>query len=120
MAKDESAYICECTVIHPEKIEHVKNKMLDVDSFNRLADLYKNFADPTRVKLLWAIWQEEMCVCDLAHLLSMTVSAVSHQLKFLRTSNLVKFRKVGKTVYYSLADDHVKEMLAKGYEHINE
>jgi len=88
--------------------------------FGRLAGLYKAFADGTRLRILWALSREEMCVCDLAFLLDMTKSAISHQLKFLRLSNLVKFRKQGQIVYYSLADAHVVDIFEKGFEHINE
>ncbi len=78
------------------------------------------FADNTRVQILWALSQEEMCVYDLAVLINMTKSAISHQLKLLRLLNLIKYRKHGKIVYYSLADDHVNDILAKGFEHIHE
>jgi ArsR family transcriptional regulator len=94
--------------------------MLDSDEFSSLAVLYKMFSDPTRVKILWALQCNEMCVCDLAVLLNMTKSAISHQLKSLRLTNLVKFRKEGKVVYYSLADDHVKTIFENGVAHINE
>jgi ArsR family transcriptional regulator len=90
------------------------------EDFYDLADLYKMFADSTRVRILWALSCEEMCVCDLAVLLGMTKSAVSHQLKSLRLSNLVKYDKQGKVVYYSLSDDHVKDIFEKGFEHIKE
>ena len=88
------------------------------NDFFELAGLYKAFSDPTRVKILWALHCHVMCVCDLAALLNMTKSAISHQLKTLRMSNLVKFQKQGKVVYYSLADDHVKDIFEKGFEHI--
>ena len=85
-----------------------------------LAELFKIFGDSTRVKILHALEKHELCVCDLANLLSMTKSAISHQLQSLRLSNLVKFRKEGQVVYYSLADDHVKAILDIGFEHIFE
>jgi DNA-binding transcriptional ArsR family regulator len=88
--------------------------------FGKLAGLYKAFADGTRLRILWALSREEMCVCDLAFLLDMTKSAISHQLKFLRLSDLVKLRRQGQVVYYSLADDHVVDIFEKGFEHINE
>lgn len=112
--------LCECTVIHTDTVNKLNEKMPAGDSLARLADLYKNFADTTRVKILWALSVDEICVCDLAAAFEMSVSAVSHQLKILRMSNLIKFRKAGKVVYYSLADDHVKSILLQGFEHCNE
>ena len=93
--------------------------MPPADDFFNLAELYKTFSDPTRVKILWALFCHRMCVCDLAVLLNMTKSAISHQLKTLRLSNLVKYQKQGKVVYYFLADDHVKDIFEKGFEHIH-
>ena len=111
---------CDCEVIHEEVVNRVRASMPDSGNFYDLANLYKMFADNTRVRILWAISCEEMCVCDLAVLLGMTKSAISHQLKLLRMSNLVKFDKQGKVVYYSLADSHVKDIFEKGFEHIEE
>ena len=111
---------CDCDVIHEEVVRYVDGMMPPVKDFTDLANLYKSFSDPTRVKILWALHCHEMCVCDLAALLDMTKSAISHQLKTLRMSNLVKFQKMGKVVYYSLADDHVKDIFEKGFEHIKE
>lgn len=113
-------HMCDCDVIHEEVVGRVREKMQSRESFDQLAGLYKMFSDGTRVQILWALECSEMCVCDLAVLLNMTKSAISHQLKSLRLSNLVKFRKEGKVVYYSLADDHVKDILDRGLEHINE
>ena len=110
---------CDCDVIHAEVVNQVSNMMPQSKAFLELADLYKAFSDPTRVKVLWALHYHELCVCDLAALLDMTKSAISHQLKTLRMSNLVKFQKQGKVVYYSLADDHVKDIFEKGFEHIH-
>jgi ArsR family transcriptional regulator len=94
--------------------------MPDGKNFYDLANLYKMFADNTRVKILWALSCENMCVCDLAVLLDMTKSAISHQLKSLRLANLVKYDKQGKVVYYSLADSHVRDIFERGFEHIGE
>jgi DNA-binding transcriptional ArsR family regulator len=94
--------------------------MSSKESYNDLAMLYKMFADSTRVQVLHALELSEMCVCDLAVLLGVTKSAVSHQLKSLRLSNLVNFRKEGQIVFYSLADSHVKTILDNGFEHISE
>ena len=110
---------CDVEAIHDEVVGSVRGMMPAAGDFLSLADLYKSFSDPTRVKILWALHCHEMCVCDLAVLLDMTKSAISHQLKTLRMSNLVKFQKQGKVVYYSLADDHVKDIFEKGFEHIN-
>lgn len=112
--------MCDCDAIHQDILDEVSRKMPEKRSFNQLAALYKAFSDPTRAKILWALKCHEMCVCDLAVLLNMTKSAISHQLKTLRLSNLVKYDKQGKVVYYSLADDHVDDILACGFDHVNE
>lgn len=111
---------CDCEAIHKETIDKVKKTMPDSKTFFDLASLYKMFSDSTRIKILWALSNDEMCVCDLAVLLNMTKSAISHQLKSLRLAKLVKFRKEAQTVYYSLADDHVSSIFEKGFEHIFE
>ena len=113
-------FACDCEVIHEDVVARVRAAMPDSGNFYALATLYKMFADNTRVKILWALSCEKMCVCDLAVLLGMTKSAISHQLKSLRLTNLVKYYKHGKVVYYSLADDHVKDIFDKGFEHILE
>lgn len=118
MPKNE--FCCDCTVVHNEVVAKVAEKMYDNTEFDKATNLYKIFADNTRVKILWALNLHEMCVCDIANLLSMTKSAISHQLNVLRTSGLAKFRKEGKTVYYSLADNHVKDILEIAFEHIDE
>ena len=119
MKKDEKT-VCDCDVIHDDTVARVRAAMPDKKNFCDLADLYKMFADNTRVKILWALSCEEMCVCDLAVLLNMTKSAISHQLKSLRLANLIKYDKQGKIVFYSLADSHVKDIFEKGFEHITE
>jgi len=111
---------CDCEVIHEAVVARIKKIMPKDEAFSDLADLYKMFSDSTRVRILWALSREELCVCDIAVLLGMTKSAISHQLKNLRLSNLVKFDKRGKEVYYSLADSHVKDIFEKGFEHIYE
>lgn len=114
-------YECDVDAIHEDIIDKVRGQMPE-DSvvFTDLANLYKMFSDPTRVKILWALSCNEMCVCDIAVLLNMTKSAISHQLKSLRLSNLVKAEKQGKVVFYSLSDHHVKDIFEKGLEHIRE
>jgi ArsR family transcriptional regulator len=118
--QDRQTPACGCEVIHGEIVDKVKGMMPPGKDFYELANLYKMFSDATRVKILWALYCSEMCVCDLAGLLNMTKSAISHQLKDLRLSNLVKYEKQGKVVYYSLADSHIKDIFEKGFEHIRE
>jgi len=112
--------VCDCHIIHEEVVSRVRSAMPGEEKFYALANLYKLFADNTRLKILWALSLEDMCVCDLASLLGMTKSAVSHQLKSLRLANLVKFDKQGKIVYYSLVKCHVKDIFKNGFEHISE
>lgn len=109
---------CDCEIIHEEVVARVREAMPNGENFYALANLYKMFGDNTRLKILWALSCEEMCVCDLAALLDMTISAISHQLKSLRLANLVKSNKQGKTVYYSLVDCNVKEIFTMGFERI--
>ena len=111
---------CESEVIHEETVAEVRGALSGAEEYARLAELLKLFGDPTRAKLLHALDLHELCVCDLAALLGVTKSAVSHQLKALRLSNLVKSRREGQVVYYSLADDHVRAILETGFEHIRE
>jgi ArsR family transcriptional regulator len=94
--------------------------MPEEDELYDLSDFFKVLGDSTRAKIIWALDESEMCVCDIAVLLNMTKSAISHQLKALKAANLVKYRKEGKVVFYSLTDDHVKEIFEKGLEHIRE
>lgn len=111
---------CDCTVIHEDIVNTVRNNMPEEGTLYDLAELFKVFGDPTRVKILWALDEAEMCVCDIAVLLNMTQSAISHQLRVLKQARLVKSRKDGKVVYYSLDDEHVKEIFDQGLIHINE
>ena len=112
--------VCDCDVIHEDIVKRVRKAMPKDEDFYDLADLYKMFSDSTRVRILWALSCEEMCVCDIAVLLGMTKSAISHQLKSLRLANLVTYDKRGKEVYYSLADTHVERIFKQGFEHIRE
>ncbi len=116
----EKNFTCDCEVIHQDIVNDTKNKMQPDEVYSELSMLFKMFADPTRVRILHALEQNEMCVCDLACLLGVTKSAVSHQLKALKLSNLVKSRREAQIIYYSLADDHVKEIIDMGFEHLNE
>ena len=111
---------CEVSVIHEDVLARVKAKMPDEEPVYEVSELFKVFGDSTRVKILYALLEAELCVCDIAKLMEVTQSAVSHQLRVLKNSKLVKFRREGKTVYYSLADDHVIHILAQGMEHILE
>lgn len=110
----------DCTVIHQDVVDHVKERMPDDDVLLDLADTFKLFSDSTRLKILYALTEAEMCVCDISVLLGMSKSSVSHQLQVLKQSNLIKYRKAGRVVYYSLADDHVKTICRMGMEHVLE
>ena len=114
------AYECEVEKIHKSKVEAVKAKLIGDDDVFDLAELFKVFGDSTRTNILMALFESEMCVCDIASLLKLTKSAVSHQLKALRLANLVKYRKEAQIVYYSLADAHVEKILDIGIEHLRE
>ena len=111
---------CQEIRVHPDAVERVRRQLPEDEVLYDLAELFKIFGDSTRVKILYALLESELCVCDLARLMDVTQSAVSHQLRVLKSSKLVKFRKEGKTVYYSLADDHVCRILSQGMEHICE
>lgn len=111
---------CDCDAIHQDVVDMVKEKMPEVETLYDLAELFKVFGDSTRIKILWALDESEMCVCDIAGLLNMTQSAISHQLRVLKQANLVKSRRDGKVVYYSLDDEHVKAIFEQGLTHINE
>mgnify|MGYP002742377826 CR=1 FL=1 len=111
---------CDCNVIHEDIVNQVRDKMPQEESLYDLAELFKVFGDSTRIRILWALHEVEMCVCDIANVLNMTKSAVSHQLRALREADLVKFRKSGKEVLYSLSDNHVKEIFEQGLVHIQE
>lgn len=110
--------VCECTVIHQEVIDKIK--LPEEEVLYDLGDFFKILGDSTRIKILSALFQSEMCVCDIAALLGMTQSAISHQLRVLKQGRLVKHRKEGKVVYYSLDDDHIKHIIDQGLTHISE
>lgn len=111
---------CDCEVIHQDVVEKVKSEMLDDDILINMADFYKALSDSTRIKIINALYISEMCVCDISVLLNMTKSAISHQLKNLKELNLIKSRKQGKEVYYSLADRHVGIVFEITKEHVQE
>ena len=111
---------CDCIVIHNDVVLKVKKAMPREENLYDLAELFKVFGDLTRIKILSALFEAEMCVCDIAFLLNMTQSAISHQLRILKQAKLVKFRKEGKVVFYSLDDHHVKKIIDQGLAHVNE
>lgn len=111
---------CDCIPLNPEQVSSAKEKMPDFDSVIELSDFFKVMGDSTRLQILMALIHNEFCVSDLSYLLNMTQSAISHQLKALRTSKLVKQRRQGRIVYYSLDDEHIKTILDMAYAHIIE
>lgn len=115
-----SLEVCESIGIHTDIISRVSDLMPEPESLTELADLFKLFGDSTRIRILWALSESEMCVCDLCALLDMKQSAVSHQLKNLKQSRIVKVRREGKVIYYSLDDSHIRTLLNMGMEHIRE
>ena len=119
-AEKETVATCEVTHDHKDAVEKLENDMPDEELLYDLAELFKIFGDSTRIKILYVLFESEMCVCDIAQLLGMTQSAISHQLRALKQSKLVKYRREGKTVFYSLADGHVRTILDQGMEHVAE
>lgn len=111
---------CDRQEVHEEVVGVLKKNMPDENELYDLAELFKVFGDSTRIRILFALFETDVCVCDLAMTLNMTQSAISHQLRILKQSKLVKSRREGKSVFYSLADDHVKTIIAQGMEHIEE
>ena len=111
---------CDFIHAHEEIVEKVRDKIPGEDTLYDLTELFRIFADSTRIRILYVLLESEMCVCDIAQLLGMTQSAISHQLQVLKKSKLVKYRRDGKTVFYSLADDHVRSILDQGMEHVAE
>lgn len=116
----EDSGICEFMHVHEDIINRVAKVMPQEQQLMDLAEFFKIFGDSTRIKILYVLSQSEMCVCDIANLLQMGQSAISHQLRVLKQMRLVSFRKEGKTVFYSLADGHIQTILAQGMEHIQE
>ena len=111
---------CDFIHVHQDLVDRVTEVMPDEDQLLDLAEFFKVFGDSTRIKILYVLSQAEMCVCDIATLLQMGQSAISHQLRVLKQMRLVKFRRDGRTVFYSLADGHIQTILAQGMEHIQE
>jgi len=120
LPKSSVCSICELMHVHEEIVTRVSQQMPDEDSLFDLSELFKVFGDSTRIRILYCLFESEMCVCDIATLLNMTQSAISHQLSVLKKSKLVKSRRSGKTVFYSLADAHVRTIINQGMEHVQE
>ena len=119
-AKRAGAAVCDCTVIHKTAVRAVRKGMPASEKLFELADFFRIFGDSTRIGILSALGRSELCVCDLGALLNMTQSAVSHQLKVLKQARLVRYRRAGKIVYYSLDDEHIHAILKLGIEHTEE
>ena len=117
---DEDLECCDTTEVHQELLKIVEETLPDEVELYNLAELFKVFGDSTRIRILFVLFEAEVCVCDLAQALNMTQSAISHQLKILKQNKLVKSRRDGKSVFYSLADGHVRTIIAQGREHIEE
>ena len=115
-----AAPCCEEEIVHQDVVELVREKLPPDEFLYDLAELFKMFGDSTRVKILYALLESELCVCDIAKLLDVTQSAVSHQLRVLKSGKLVKCRREGKVMFYSLADEHVVRILNQGMEHVEE
>lgn len=111
---------CDIVEEHSDIIRHVQAKLPDDEDLYDLAELFKIFGDSTRIRILYVLFEAEMCVCDIARVLNMTQSAISHQLRLLKQSKLIKNRREGKTVFYSLADEHVRAIINQGMDHILE
>lgn len=120
MKKMELSEMCECNVIHEEAVAKVRKQIPDEDPVYEVAELFKVFGDSTRARIICALSISELCVCDLSCILNMSQSAVSHQLRILKQSRIVKNRRAGKVVYYSLDDDHIKNLFSIAFEHVME
>ena len=116
----QSADCCDQVFVHEDLVKKVNEGMPEEEELYNLAELFKVFGDSTRIRILYVLFEAELCVCDIAQTLNMTQSAISHQLRILKQSKLVKNRREGKQVFYSLADDHVRTIIAQGREHIDE
>ncbi len=116
----EELECCETTEVHEDLLKLVKETMPEESVLYDLAELFKVFGDSTRIRILFVLFEAEVCVCDLAEALNMTQSAISHQLRILKQNKLVKSRREGKSIFYSLADEHVKTIIAQGMEHVEE
>lgn len=112
--------LCDCNIIHEDTVNHVKNKIVSKEDLSAMSKFHKMLSDTTRMKIIGSLYVSEMCVCDIACLLNVTKSVISHQLKKLKENNFIKSRKVGKEVFYSLKDEHVKQVFEICLEHVKE
>ncbi|MFP4697400.1 MAG: ArsR/SmtB family transcription factor [Eubacteriales bacterium] len=120
MKNKDSIASCNCNILHEDILNKVKDVMPVDEKLFELAEFFKVFGDSTRIRILYALSVSEMCVCDLSALLGISQSAISHQLRILKQSRLVKYRREGKVVYYNLDDDHIKQVFDQGLDHVNE
>lgn len=120
MASERELECCEVGEVDEELLQTVRNNLPPEEQLYDLAELFKVFGDSTRIRILFVLFEAEVCVCDMAAALNMTVSAVSHQLKILKQNKLIKSRRDGRSVYYSLADEHVRTIVGQGMEHVTE
>lgn len=116
---EKKELICDCNIIHKDAVELALKNKPKLNELENLSELFKILGDQTRIKILWTLDNHEMCVCDIANVLNMTKSSISHQLSTLRQSGIVKYRKVGKEVYYMLDDEHIRKLYEIGLEHID-
>ena len=120
MKNNSEIEVCDCSELHGDCISCVKDIMLEDEVFQSLSELFKVFGDGTRLKIIYALLKTELCVCDIAEILGMTQSSISHQLRVLKSARLVKYRKEGKVVFYSLDDEHISKIFDAGMTHLNE
>ncbi len=115
-----SDYVCSVEVVDQQKVTHVNQVLPEKMVTRQMAEFFKSLSDPTRLRIVQALLEEELCVCDISAIVDISISAISHQLRLLRSMHIVKFRKQGKMVYYSLEDEHISRMLEIALEHLNE
>ena len=120
MMNNERIEKCKTTVVHQELVDAVNKSMPRDEVLYDLAEIFKVFGDSTRIKILYSLFKNQMCVCDIAQIVSVSQSAISHQLRLLKQAKLVKYRKVGKIVYYALDDNHIKKIFNAGLTHVEE
>ncbi|MDR3553103.1 MAG: metalloregulator ArsR/SmtB family transcription factor [Clostridia bacterium] len=120
MEKDEKEFLCNCTMIHEDVIERARRESADDDTLYYMSEFFRMFCDSTRLRIISALMLSEMCVCDLSALSGMSQSVISHHLKILRQARVIKFRRDGKVVYYSICDEHIRLIFDQGLTHILE
>lgn len=118
MKAGENIEVCSTCEIHSECVNCVRESMLDSSTFTDIADLFKVLGDYTRIRIIYALFKKELCVCDISEVLGMSQSSISHQLRVLKSYRLVKFRKEGKVVFYSLDDEHIQQLFNAGLDHV--